>query len=106
MSLAGPVMNFIIAFLSLVLCMLFAVYGGEDSAFAQTGFLLCYYSVQMNIGLGVFNLIPFPPLDGSKILLSFLPDKLCYAILRRERLIALVMVGLTVLGVFTPVLNF
>ena len=72
--------------------MLFAVYGGEDSAFAQTGFLLCYYSVQMNIGLGVFNLIPFPPLDGSNVLEQIYPKvAYFYARIRPYRTLILVV---------------
>lgn len=103
-SLAGPVMNFIIAFLSLVLCMLFAVYGGEDSAFAQIVFLLCYYSVQMNIGLGVFNLIPFPPLDGSNVLEQIYP-KVAYFYARIRPYRTLILVVLLMSGALSYPMN-
>lgn len=75
-ALAGPLMNFILAIISA-----FAL--GAVYMFSTSGFLLSkvgsiiYILLQqilvMNIGLGVFNLIPLPPLDGSKIFLNFLP---------------------------------
>ena len=62
-SLAGPVMNFILAFLSILGSGLILRFGNATSELMQTLYLLCYYSAVMNTGLGVFNLIPFPPLD-------------------------------------------
>ena len=41
----------------------------------MTAFSFCYLMVLLNIGLGVFNLIPFPPLDGSKVVAMFLSDR-------------------------------
>lgn len=75
-SFAGPLMNFITAIIfALIYCAIIK--------FASTGFFLSKigiiiiaiigYIVTMNIGLGVFNLIPLPPLDGSKIFLPILP---------------------------------
>lgn len=92
-SFAGPLMNFITAvILALVYCAI--------RKFASTAFLignigiiilsLISYCITMNVGLGVFNLIPLPPLDGSKIFLPILPynakswfiehEQLCYFI--------------------------
>ncbi len=48
----------------------------------------------LSIGLGIFNLIPFPPLDGSKILGSILPDRLYYTILRYEQIDMFVLMAL------------
>lgn len=67
-SLAGPCMNFILAFLSLLIYGLLAVYGDPYSNAVYIGGVLAYYSAVINIGLGLFNLIPFPPLDGSNVL--------------------------------------
>lgn len=77
-ALAGPVMNFIIALLlSIILGALLKF--GSVVFFASTigGVLLTMiqYAIVMNIGLGVFNLIPLPPLDGSKIFIRFMPYK-------------------------------
>lgn len=72
-SVAGPGMNFIIALLFML------IYVGMISFGFVTNELTFYitqiinYTAVVNIGLGVFNLIPLPPLDGSKILMHFLP---------------------------------
>lgn len=74
-SIAGPVMNFILAFV-------FSIISGAIIKFAPTFVFtqlgtiiltLLQVTVSINIGLGVFNLIPLPPLDGSKVLNHFLP---------------------------------
>lgn len=72
-SLAGPVMNFILAFISIFLGGLLLRFGDTNSQVIQIVYLLCYYSAVMNTGLGVFNLIPFPPLDGSNVLEQLVP---------------------------------
>ena len=67
-SLAGPVTNFILAFLSLLIEGLLMKFGSPHSAVIWILCQFCYYSAVVNIGLALFNLIPIPPLDGSKIL--------------------------------------
>jgi len=67
-SLAGPIANFIIAFLSLFIEGLLMRFGSDTSAVVWVLCQLCYYSTVVNIGLGLFNLVPVPPLDGSKVL--------------------------------------
>ncbi len=74
-ALAGPVTNIIIAIILTII--LFAI-STFASAFvlSQAGILVILalqMAISVNIGLGVFNLVPLPPLDGSKILLHFLP---------------------------------
>ena len=54
--------------------------------------------VTINIGLGIFNLIPIPPLDGSKILYAFLPGRIIFKILPYERYIQLAMMVLLCFG--------
>ena len=66
-SLAGPVTNFILAFVSLFIEGLLMRFGSDSSTIIWICCQLCYYSAVVNIGLGLFNLIPIPPLDGSKI---------------------------------------
>lgn len=71
---AGPIMNFILAFVFLIIYYL--IYRTTDLTIANLQNIwqiVLYYIVMINIGLGVFNLIPIPPLDGSKILMHFLP---------------------------------
>jgi Zn-dependent protease len=84
-ALAGPVTNFLLAYLALVGANLLlpSAYNGTVWAGYLVDFLvtLCLCS----LGLGIFNLIPFPPLDGSKVVEGFLPDKITYTVLRYER---------------------
>ena len=74
-ALAGPVMNLIIAIVLTII--LFAIITFAPTFILSTTGMLIGITLQMaisvNIGLGVFNLIPLPPLDGSKILMHFLP---------------------------------
>lgn len=67
-SLAGPVTNFILAFLSLLIMGILVKFGSATSIAIWILTQLCYYSAVVNFGLGLFNLVPIPPLDGSKIL--------------------------------------
>ena len=76
-ALAGPASNFVLAYVSTIIySMLFAVaqVKGETTGL---GLALTFFSllISLNIGLGIFNLIPFPPLDGSKVLAMFFPDR-------------------------------
>lgn len=74
---AGPIMNFIVAFIFLII--IYALFIATDVALglpikvAEILYVVILYTVSINIGLGIFNLIPLPPLDGSKILTHFLP---------------------------------
>ena len=73
-SLAGPLMNFILAILFTVIYAIILKFA-PSFAFTQIGILIMtilQYTIIVNIGLGVFNLIPLPPLDGSKIFKNFL----------------------------------
>lgn len=76
-SFAGPAMNFILA---IVFSIIYGVLLSSNLSFMEstTGFVVqtaIMFTISMNVGLGVFNLIPLPPLDGSKILLALLPTK-------------------------------
>jgi Zn-dependent protease len=69
-SFAGPMVNFMLGFASLIIITVLFKSGLTGGLFLQFMMVL----LQLNILLGIFNLIPIPPLDGSKILMSFLPD--------------------------------
>ncbi len=74
-AIAGPLMNFILAIICAV------VYGllfKTSFVYSTVGGIVMdviSYTMSMNVGLGVFNLIPLPPLDGSKVLLAILPTR-------------------------------
>ena len=75
-SIAGPVMNFIVAFVFALIYYAiykFASYSFLVSTVGNAVLLIIAGVVSINIGLGVFNLIPLPPLDGSKVIIPFLP---------------------------------
>ncbi len=99
-SAAGIVANLIFAFLSVLLLRLLS-----PSPSGPIGQLL-YYLAQINIMLASFNLIPIPPLDGSKILMGFLSERLQYALSRLEPYGLFIIIGLLYLGVLDPVIQF
>jgi len=68
--------------------------------------LLLYYLAQINIILAAFNLIPIPPLDGSKILMGFLSDRYRYALSRLEPYGFFIIIGLLYIGALNPVIAF
>lgn len=75
-SLAGPLMNFILAFVIAIIFYALQTFATSFALTTQVGIIIMtmlQYAILVNIGLGVFNLIPLPPLDGSKILMAFLP---------------------------------
>lgn len=100
-ALAGPVSNFLLA-----LGLIFAA--SMMAGLPATGFALWLFNFLLNtailsIGLGLFNLIPIPPLDGSKVLFALLPQRAYYTLMRYERfgmLALLLMVWLNIGGGF------
>lgn len=71
-SVAGPLMNFILAFVFMIIYFAMITFGFVTNELTLYISMIVNYTVIVNIGLGVFNLIPLPPLDGSKILMHFL----------------------------------
>ncbi|MDD3239157.1 MAG: site-2 protease family protein [Lachnospira sp.] len=102
-ALAGPVMNFIVAFISVCLMYLVTKYS-SGSAVASYFYFLFYYIAALNIGLGVFNLIPIPPLDGSNVLLTFLPDQASRFFAKYRNYFMIGMMILLYFGAFSNVL--
>lgn len=72
-SAAGPLMNFVLAFVFMLIYFAMITYGFITNELTFYISQIVNYTVMINLGLGVFNLIPLPPLDGSKILMYFLP---------------------------------
>ena len=76
-SIAGPAMNFLLSIVFAIIYVAIMKFA-PTFLFTQAGnitMLVIEYAIVINVGLGVFNLIPLPPLDGSKILIHFLPYK-------------------------------
>ncbi len=77
-ALAGPVTNIALAICFGIIIRLIYFFAPAFFITAPGVFLMFYYVVKINIILAIFNLIPIPPLDGSWILLEFLPQQLYY----------------------------
>jgi Zn-dependent protease len=97
-SLAGPAANLVTAALSGVILRLLLL-AGVTGFFVQ----LASYFVLFNLILCFFNLIPIPPLDGSRLLYYFLPDNLAAAYARLERYGFLLIFGIILIGQLTGI---
>jgi Zn-dependent protease len=99
-SSAGVIANIILAFLALFL---YRLLSPVPSGILST---LLYFFAQINIILASFNLIPIPPLDGSKILMGFTSERFQYYLLRLEPFGLIIIIGLLYLGALDPVIDF
>lgn len=99
-SSAGIVANMLLAFVSILLFQLISPAPGGTAA------TILYYMAQINIMLAAFNLIPIPPLDGSKMLMGFLPERAQNAFSRLEPYGLFIIVGLLYVGALDPLIAF
>ncbi len=99
-ALAGPVMNFVVAFISLFIIGILEKVGVSINSLSIYVINLLNCIALIDIGLGVFNLIPVPPLDGSKVLLAILPAKSYFSYMRYEQFGMIVLMLFVCLGAF------
>mgnify|MGYP004542616397 FL=1 len=106
-ALAGPVMNILVAIILTVI--LFSVVTFAPVFSISTAGSLIVLALQMavavNVGLGVFNLVPLPPLDGSKILIHFLPYKARNWFMDKRQIFYIVFVALWVTNLISYIIS-
>ena len=101
-SIAGPVSNLIMAFAATFVYVFLMVRTNFYNEIADA-FIVTF--IVHNISLAIFNLIPVSPLDGSKILLAFLPEKIYRFVLNYERFGFVILIVLTSIGSFSGILQ-
>jgi len=105
-ALAGPVANLLLAVLfgafsagiEVVYPVLTTAFGPIASYMLWLTYQFCIMAHTMNLYLAIFNLIPLPPLDGSRILFAFLPDRYYFKVMKYERVIQMVLLLLIYFG--------
>lgn len=104
-ALAGPVSNFILAFILLIIARLISVFAPNFGYGFYDGLLLLLMdlTISINIGLGVFNLIPLPPLDGEKIFRHILPYRAQEWLDRYSYILNMIFVVLWITGLLSIV---
>ena len=96
-SIAGPLMNFILAIIFAIIYYGIVKFAGFTFLISSTGEIvidLISAAVSINVGLGLFNLIPLPPLDGSKVIMPFLPYKAKEFFINNEQIFYIIFVVL------------
>lgn len=114
-SLAGPASNFIMALLAMICCRVCYMIAAVDAMTSSLGtskdifFTISdvfLYVTLINISLGVFNFLPIPPLDGSKIFNAVLPEKIYFTIMKYEQFIFIALIVLMYSGLLDKPLAF
>lgn len=99
-AVAGPVANLLVAFISLLaMAVLFKL-----GMFSEGVRLVLSMMVLFNINFAIFNMLPLPPLDGSKILMVLLPGRLAYKLMSLERYSFIILIFLTMTPFLTMIL--
>ncbi len=104
-AIAGPVSNILLSVIFIVFMYIFYIAGIFSSAgVLDVAIDFFFYVAYFNVMLAVFNLLPVPPLDGSRLVTMVIPDKYYYKLLSLERYFVYILFGL--IFVFNRVFNF
>ncbi len=104
-ALAGPVSNFLLAIVLLLMARAVYVRAMLTGSFSGTWFGFLLSTASLSVGLGLFNLVPIPPLDGSKVAAVLLPDRAYDWLMRYERFGILVLLAVISVGIGSNALD-
>ena len=104
-ALAGPVSNLLLAVVALGICKVIYLYAPYSTGLEIVFNFLLYTLTPLSVGLGLFNLLPIPPLDGSKVLGALLPDETYFRLMRYERYGMLLLLALSYFGITSRLIS-
>lgn len=107
-SIAGPIMNFLLAIIFAIIYYGIIKLAGVSFIYSTMGEIimsLISATVSINVGLGLFNLIPLPPLDGSKVIMPFLPFNAKQWFINNEQIFYIIFVVLWITGLTSYIIT-
>ena len=107
-SAAGPITNLLLAFIFAIIYFAIYKFAGATFLMSTVGsivMLLIQTTIAINVGLGIFNLIPLPPLDGSKIIMPLLPYKAKQWFRNNEQIFYIIFVVIWITGIAGSIIS-
>ena len=107
-SIAGPLINIILAFIFGIIYYAIQRFAGAEFLASTVGTIIMQMIVSTivtNVGLGVFNLIPLPPLDGSKVIMPFLPYNAKQWFINNEQIFYIIFIIIWITGIAGSIIS-